>query len=610
MSVILENSVINTTNPGLRSQVSQQSEFRSGEVVLARSLPMSCVSAYPTLDSDSSIHICVRCNAHISFLTDDHLTTKTTDNVDAPPSSNDAARISRLLLDAEIDLKSCDLEMSRIQFITAKLERKRQYLRRLIDQQKAFLSPARRIPSEIWGEIFLRAFETTECSFERTDYTRLPPNVFGKVCARWYRIVRSTPGLWSNLSIILNRTPVSNVERTVEILNTYLRRSGDVPLTIHVDTQRQGIPFPSFDHSQLVVFREVMQALLRHSQRWREVTLALDYTDFLADPVLSTSTITKDFPLLHSLRVDSVSLHSPEPVAINIFEFAPSLCTLSVVKVPASMLRVPWSQIINLHVADVSPSRFLELLDMTPALGNATWANPLTEQNPQALPQISSSVSSLVMKITRYEGGIDPAKALIEAVTLPALESFSMTCDFYQRWFHTSFTELIVRSNPMRLARLSLRHIAILDAELLEVLRMVPFLTNLTFDQSVSVSCGLTRPFTRVLFEGLEICDNDNTTPLVPRLSSLCLSATHPFAEAEFLRMVGSRWVHRWSVESSQPKVAAWRDIGLRIDSVIGGLGSEALQEKLCELQDLGIPIEVQHLKEGVMTMCEDRLIR
>ncbi|KAJ2913823.1 hypothetical protein MD484_g6600, partial [Candolleomyces efflorescens] len=94
------------------------------------------------------------------------------------------------------------------------------------------LSPVRRIPAEIWGEIFKNVFPDHMTLKDIRNLTRIC-----LVCKQWNDAARLTHRLWSRMSLRL-----SHEERTVYLppfskVDAWLKRSGAVPRSLKVDAR-------------------------------------------------------------------------------------------------------------------------------------------------------------------------------------------------------------------------------------------------------------------------------------------------------------------------------------------------------------------------------------
>lgn len=133
------------------------------------------------------------------------------------PSSLEAASIHGAIADEEkliVDLKA--------QVKEAK-SRIRHY--------KAALSPCRRLPPDILGEIFLRVPPRTRWD-DASSYQEVARSLI-LVCKKWRDAAVAVPRLWSSVTITVSRSPP-----VIAALNAWLARSGNLPKDVVVCSQR------------------------------------------------------------------------------------------------------------------------------------------------------------------------------------------------------------------------------------------------------------------------------------------------------------------------------------------------------------------------------------
>ncbi|KAK1235934.1 hypothetical protein PQX77_000821 [Marasmius sp. AFHP31] len=152
-------------------------------------------------------------------------TCKFTPSVQYPPISRNQFRselaipnatliqIASIIEEEERHIEHCSSEILRVQKILKNLQNDKRALGKQVAQHRSYISPIRRVPHELWMEIFsiciseqqLRA-ETESKKMKRGDATdgewrtmfATPFRLTG-VCLRWRTIVSSTPAFWSTI---------------------------------------------------------------------------------------------------------------------------------------------------------------------------------------------------------------------------------------------------------------------------------------------------------------------------------------------------------------------------------------------------------------------------
>lgn len=104
-----------------------------------------------------------------------------------------------------------------------------------VRQYQAVLSPCRRLPPDILGEIFLRI--PLRKSWHDASYYQDVVRRLVLVCRRWRDAALATPRLWSTLEIIVKKSPLK-----VDALTTWLCRSGNLPKDLDIRSSTCIVP--------------------------------------------------------------------------------------------------------------------------------------------------------------------------------------------------------------------------------------------------------------------------------------------------------------------------------------------------------------------------------
>ncbi|KAL0059605.1 hypothetical protein AAF712_013656 [Marasmius tenuissimus] len=182
-----------------------------------------------------------------------------------PPISREQLRTDYLLSDSirtemfliiaheEQDLERYQTEIKRIKSLLNQLEQARTELENRIAQHRSFHSVIRRVPEELWVEIFVDCVQLT---------SRSSPCHLAAVCSHWRGIVRSKSKLW--LSLVVRVDLRSGVN--VPLLESYLSHSKDHPLEIVVRSHKP--QFSSVTAHNLFIYspsEQVMEKLVDHT---------------------------------------------------------------------------------------------------------------------------------------------------------------------------------------------------------------------------------------------------------------------------------------------------------------------------------------------------------
>ncbi|KAK7031599.1 ABC protein [Favolaschia claudopus] len=230
------------------------------------------------------------------------------------PEESELGLIHSVISCADARIAFLDNEIPKIRAKLMKFEEERASLIDHRQRNQAILSPLRRLPPELLGDIFSWTFSPLAESWGRHESMADTPWVLSHVCRRWRDICLSTPSLWA--CILIDYTASSPRIPTLPLVNTRLQRA-----------QRLKIHFYASDKSEHLPQVEMLQLLLEHSSRWEELSLRLSPSIV---PLLTTHSIP--FPSLKRLWLewDSAVTWAAMP-PLNCFQAAPCLADCSII---------------------------------------------------------------------------------------------------------------------------------------------------------------------------------------------------------------------------------------------------------------------------------------
>ncbi|KAJ6531565.1 hypothetical protein DFH09DRAFT_1370394 [Mycena vulgaris] len=141
-------------------------------------------------------------------------------------------------------------------------------------------------PSEILGEIFLASIPPLGRSPDPPAHF---PWTMSHVCRHWRASALSFPTLWSFLDVEQTQENEENTSPTLDLIKTYLQRSGQHPLTFRLAYAQETIHGHPF-----------LECLFQHSARWE--TVHFESLALLAVETLSGEVDVGEFPKLRSLE--------------------------------------------------------------------------------------------------------------------------------------------------------------------------------------------------------------------------------------------------------------------------------------------------------------------
>ncbi|KAJ7160143.1 hypothetical protein C8R46DRAFT_1223640 [Mycena filopes] len=265
------------------------------------------------------------------------------------PSGPEIQAIRALLVGPQADLAQLDAQIAQAQALLHRLSARRVELIEDIDAHKALLSPMRRLPQDVLGEIFISCLPSTH---NAVVDPRSAPLLLGLVCRRWRGIAHSTPRLWSSLHIPCIRVGHDPIEALTRyavplegMIKAWLGRAGALPLSIS---------FANTSHSSSICDLPLLNQLFKVSRRIRHLDLRVHSPSVIFKELLRFE--LGEISALESLTVigdlESDKENEPEMWKTMTMLQCPSLCrvSLSAIAADALALPLPWSRLTHLFL--------------------------------------------------------------------------------------------------------------------------------------------------------------------------------------------------------------------------------------------------------------------
>ncbi len=263
---------------------------------------------------------------------------------------------SSTIIDLQKKISEYDAEVSRLNTALEKLKAGRQSLARCSKKFKSLLSPIRRLPRDVLGEIF--DFICTSVSHDaflsRDDLPLVSTTPFylSSVCAYWRDVCMSSPMLWTSVLANIDRRGASL--QFLRVAELFRQRSGTRLLNFQMSVEFGEI-------KEEVSYKDV-QRRLRHTvtslfyspdalnlQRLKRIGID-SRTVHLWD--VFRKDIQPEFPELEHLEFSGdVEFSGVHP--IKLFECTPKLHTLALNAFHSTCFRLPNEQITTIYFANV-----------------------------------------------------------------------------------------------------------------------------------------------------------------------------------------------------------------------------------------------------------------
>ncbi|KAJ7659137.1 hypothetical protein DFH06DRAFT_989743 [Mycena polygramma] len=209
----------------------------------------------------------------------------------------------------------------------------------LEDHLAGYVYPVLTLPNEIVSEIFLQTLDPSDTPFHPSNSLLSGPTsplFLGHICGRWRAIARSTPSLWTTISLTTDN--VRSPNRRLRLLDIWLTRSRQCLLSITI-TDNGGRPDMS---------RRFVDAIAPHHRRWRGLMLKVRYDELPQWPRCPS-----ELPMLRVLHiwpVHGLDYRPPPTYISSLFLEAPKLSTVVLHGVHRAMFDLPWEQLTSLSI--------------------------------------------------------------------------------------------------------------------------------------------------------------------------------------------------------------------------------------------------------------------
>ncbi|KAL1677101.1 hypothetical protein EV122DRAFT_215046 [Schizophyllum commune] len=353
------------------------------------------------------------------------------------------------------------------------------------------------------------------------------------VCRRWHAVLLGNPHIWARARIHLYGPSGARNARVFERAMDALARSGDLPLTVN-------FRFESLHNSDLAI-----APLLRTCSRWQTAHLHIPDDHYELPEFLS---MKGELPLLRSLSLSlprlNMGLHKL-PRVVDTFRRCPLLKSVTLWnEVLGPVLDLPWKQLTSLTVHGWTVDDVIKCVADCTALERLTVHDVLDDANGAGSDHIHKHLTHTTIRALHLTSGSWAVRtaSLLNRLTLPSLEEFHIAFwrENLRQWPQPEFLNLLSRSG-CSLSILALHRVGLSIEELTEVLRAVPELTSLSFEDTRSAMDDKTT--FDWIFSWLMIVTNTNSDQPTPDLAELSIDLrTSNVTQARIENMLSTRF--------------------------------------------------------------------
>ncbi|THU95029.1 hypothetical protein K435DRAFT_859958 [Dendrothele bispora CBS 962.96] len=445
--------------------------------------------------------------------------------------TSDITHASQCLIDAERDAQRCDDEIQKLQAEIISLRNRQQSIYRRIDRYRSLLAPIRKLPPEVLGRIFRLICTKNFASASEID---CPAVHLSHVCVGWRDLARTTPSLWSRISIDLFY-PQQDLFRVKSMLITCLALSNPSPIFLHLTMSEVDVDA-----------KFVLQSIMHHCARWAEVCLNMTTSHFS-----QLSPIKGKLPLLQSLKIRTGNIFDEVevldiPESLDCFSLAPRLRAVAIgyIDDTTDISTLPWGQI-----SDLKLHFFTSLNSALDVLRLATQARSVTLSlctllDPSNIAQnFTHSLNSLSI-ILDIDDVSDPFRCF-QMWTMPQLNCLHLSIRELHRVSRDTcnFDELhsFVQRSGCVITTLSLINLGLDGVEIIALLQCLTSLADLTLHEHRDDvrNLSLTSSFLQKMTVNHRA---SSSTHFLPHLKKIDFRIHFP-SSILLVSMVQSRWI-------------------------------------------------------------------
>jgi hypothetical protein len=467
------------------------------------------------------------------------------------PSPFEMDQLSQVLSDAERDLSDYEEDIRSLESMVSDFRKKREELQRYVEHCKVYLSPIRKLPTEIMGEVFLYYQDLVGSGRDDKEFreplrypnssnSQLTALFLGSMCKLWHSISLSTPRLWSRFSLFLDE----DCNALSHLLKIYLLRSKQTPISFDL----------TIDEDYHMSSNNILSLLIAESHRWFSASWDVLCAN---EEVMSSLNVQRDLPLLQHIEWMGNALSADEPFGMLVGAHTPRTLTLeSSFKFLDSKLR--WDQLHFLCARMASSNDgvlqfIVKLTRQCPALRHLGLH---FTDFPFDMPALSGQAIHLdkleslhLENVTLYELG-----EIFSISTLPNLRRLSLSAD---NGYDSSAPNISVFSSFMERSQCPISSLHLNKFHkvgpgmtfVCEMFRYLPSLTELTVSllnygnsdpHDISIMKSLIHPIGTD--QGREQSTLDTSDTILPLLQKLVLELpVHHLLASRIIEMVESR---------------------------------------------------------------------
>ncbi|KAJ7158553.1 hypothetical protein C8R46DRAFT_1354515 [Mycena filopes] len=403
-----------------------------------------------------------------------------------------------------------------------------------LEAHRALLSPIRRIPPEVLGEIFFHCLPRD--TFVQPSATRAPL-LLTQISSNWRSVALATPALWTSLAINLS---IRSCLPNLALIQAWLARSGSRPLSFHIAESIR----KDYYEEGMVTVGTVLELYAPHYQRWQRIRL--ECQDWRIDTGFAKLPCNEPPRALESLHLLRDFWRADEQEQLSLMLSAPRLRECHwVSNTDLGGFNAPFPQLSKLFLErPLEADEFMHILSEGRNIESCQFFVLVSPTSTLALPAAPPVAPSVLRHNLRsLDLTADLFSRVFNQLELPSLTHISIKrFDFTPVWPHKDFMSLLKRSK-CALESLSLTDTDMTPEQMIEFLRHAsPTLEKLILTSDRRLRHTIVNDDVLRL---LTWTPGSAGPPVCPRLSMVKFWDCHTSTDGVLADMIESRWKGR-----------------------------------------------------------------